>query len=119
MKSKLEKWLNYTFSSSEITGEDYLQFQKEAKAELKKMVKAEGLELHKFNTNHYGFSAVIKNESNNKYAYISITDVRYYQNKWWNHVLYRTMSHEKDWTGGYNQYCTWEEIGKAVKSLIS
>lgn len=48
MKSKLEKWLGHEFGSGCETGEDYLMFQKDAKAELKKTAKEVGYVIHKF-----------------------------------------------------------------------
>ncbi|NLT15956.1 MAG: hypothetical protein GXY05_16655, partial [Clostridiales bacterium] len=46
MDNKLRKWLTHTFSTGGHAGEDYLQFQREMKAGLKKDCAANGFELH-------------------------------------------------------------------------
>ena len=30
---------------------------------------------------------------------------------------YRTMAHDKDWTGGYNCWCSWPELGEALSKM--
>lgn len=110
-------WKNYRFSSGTTTGNDYKQFQKEMKSDLKKQAKKEHFVVYKFLPNHYEFSAVLKKEDIEKYIYISISDVRFFINEWYNRVLIRTMEHDKDWTGGSNQYCKWTEVGKYANRL--
>lgn len=112
------KWLNHTFSSSTYPLSDYIEFQKLMRLDLKKITKNNDLELHSFNKNHYEFSAVLKDIHEDKFIYVSISDVRYWKNDWYNHVLIRTMKHDKDWTGGSNHYCKWEEIGAKARELI-
>ena len=98
MANTMEKWINHTFSSGSETGQDYDAFQRAARADLRKQAKAAGYALHKFHPN----------------VYIAISDVRYRRNEWYTRVLYRTMAHDKDWTGGTNQYCRWSEITQAL-----
>ena len=86
---------------------------------LKRIAKNNNLELHSFNKNHYEFSAVLKDIHEDKFIYVSISDVRYWKNEWYNNVLIRTMEHDKDWTGGRNHYCKWEEIGTKARELIN
>lgn len=112
------KWLKHTFSSGSSTGKDYEEFQKKMKLDLKKIAQEHNLELYSFSKNHYEFSAVLKDSQENKFIYISIPDVRGFTNDWYNHVLIRTMKHEKDWTGGNNNYCCWKEVGIKARQLI-
>ena len=114
MASTMEKWINHTFSSGSETGQDYDAFQRAARADLRKQAKAAGYALHKFHPNHYDFSAVLRDEITGEFVYIAISDVRYRRNEWYTRVLYRTMAHDKDWTGGTNQYCRWSEITQAL-----
>ena len=111
----LLKWLNYEFSSGTVAGQDYLAFQRAAKADLKKQAESVGYTLHSFTKGHYWFSAVLLDNETGNFIYISISDVRFFQNKWFTNVLYRTMKHDKDWTGGHNQYCSWDKIADALK----
>lgn len=119
MHKSLEKWFKHKFSSGSTTGEDYKQFQRVMLADLKRQVKASSLELHFFQKSHYNFSAVLRNPENDTFIYISILDVRSGQDRWVNHVLYRNMKHNEDWTGGRNHYCNWEEIGQMALELSS
>ncbi|MDO5569427.1 MAG: hypothetical protein Q4G04_04895 [bacterium] len=113
------KWLNHTFSSSSYPLEDYIEFQKEMKKDLKKMAKKENLVLHSFNKNHYEFTAVIKDVNTDNCVYISISDVRFFKNAWYDNVLVRRMKHERDWIGGSNMCCKWIDVGKKAKELLS
>lgn len=117
MAKTMESWLNHTFSSGCETGQDYDAFQRTARADLRKQAKAAGYALYKFCPNHYEFAAVLRNETTGEFVYISISDVRYSRNGWYTHVLYRTMAHDKDWTGGINQYCCWSEISSALTRM--
>lgn len=116
MANTMEKWLNHTFSSGCETGQDYDAFQRAARADLKKQAKAVGYALHKFYPNHYEFSAVLRDETTGEFVYVSISDVRCGK-RWYDQVLYRTMAHEKDWTGGFNQYCLWPEIAQSLERM--
>lgn len=112
------KWLNHTFSSGTTAGQDYIDFQRAMRIDLKKQAEKNNLELYSFNKNHYEFSAVLKEKETGAFAYVSISDVRFFKNEWYKNVLIRTMSHDKDWTGGSNNRCMWNEVGNKVKSLL-
>lgn len=75
------------------------------------------MEIVDFHKNHYEFSAVLKNPETGKLVYVSISDVRYWNDEWVNRTLYRTMKHEKDWTGGGNHFGAWEQIGELAAEL--
>lgn len=82
----------------------------------RKQASAAGYKLHRFNKNHYCFSAVLLDEETRNYIYISVGDVRYGR-RWYEEVLYRTMAHEKDWTGSPNQFCAWDGISAALSGM--
>lgn len=113
----LEKYLNYKFSSGGYTGEDYKQFQNKYINYLRALRRQNGWELVNVGRNHYEFSAFFKN-SENRYIYFSISDVRYWQNEWYNHILYRTAKHEKDYTGGRNCYTNLLSLEYAIKNTF-
>lgn len=117
MHSKLKKWVGHHFSSGEATGEDYKQFQRAMRTDLLRQTKAVDLKLYAFYKNHYYFMAVLKNPENNSYICISIPDVRFWPDEWVNHVLYRTMQHDKDWTGGENHYGDWTTIAELAYEM--
>lgn len=113
----LEKYLNYEFSSGPYTGEDYKTFERKYINYLKSVCKEQGWEFVKANKNHYEFSAFIKFE--NKYIYLSISDVRFFNNEWYNHILFRTAKSEKDYTGGQNLYTTLPLLKLALLNLFN
>ena len=115
----VENWLGHTFSTGGYAGKDYLDFQRVAKKDLKKIAQSVGFKLHSFDPNHYCFTAVLQHESTGGFVYVSVSDVRLGRDYWYNRVLYRTMKHEKDWIGGSNQWCAWNELAAALTRVYS
>lgn len=120
-------WFNHEFSSWGETGSDYKSFQSQYKNIIKKIC----LELNKngtriqidsFNSNHYSFSCVLRLETPDwfhKYIYVSVWDVRWDNWAWYVHILYRTMSHNKDWTGWANKYTSLINLGACLQNIYS
>ena len=113
----LKKYRDYEFSSGCYTGEDYKSFQTKYINYLKAMCKENHWELVNVSKNHYCFSAFIKS-SENKCVYLSISDVRYFSNEWYNHILVRTAKNEVDYRGGFNNYTTLEKLDNTVAKLL-
>lgn len=111
----VKSYRNYSFSSGVRAGEDFLKFQRLCKSSLVRMCKPLGINLHTFNKGHYYFSAVL--ERDGRFIYVSISDVRYFDN-WYDTVLVRTMKHDRDWTGGPNNYTSWNNVGEMADSLL-
>ncbi len=61
----------------------------------------------------------IKGGTENKYVYISISDVRYFSNDWYNHILIRTAKNEVDYKGGFNHYTTLDRLEGDVCKLLN
>ena len=51
--------------------------------------------------------------------YMSISDVRFFKNEWYNHILFRTAKSEKDFTGGTNLYTTLPLLRLAIKNMFN
>lgn len=113
----LKKYIDYEFSSGCYTGEDYKSFQTKYINYLKAMCKENHWELVNISKNHYCFSAFIKS-SENKCVYLSISDVRYFSNEWYSHILVRTAKNEVDYRGGFNNYTTLEKLDNTVARLL-
>ena len=113
----LKKYIDYEFSSGCYTGEDYKSFQTKYINYLKAMCRENHWELVNVSKNHYCFSAFIKS-SENKCVYLSISDVRYFSNEWYNHILVRTAKNEVDYRGGFNNYTTLEKLDNTVARLL-
>lgn len=116
---EITEWGGYTYPENKEwrTEYEYSDFQKNYRSVIKDLCKDIGMELHSFNKGHYEFSAVVKSNKTNQLYYISISDVRYCKNEWANNILYRTMQHEKDWTGGSNHYSTLRDLAENLLKL--
>jgi hypothetical protein len=114
---ELEKYLNYEFSSGCETGEDYKQFERKYINYLKSMCKENGWKLVNVGKNHYEFSAFLLCEY--KYIYLSISDVRFFNNEWYNNILIRTAQSETDYSGGSNHYSTLPTLKFVIQNLIN
>lgn len=114
----LEKYVNYEFSSGCYTGDDYKSFQTKYINYLKSVCKNNHWRLVNVGKNHYCFSAFIKS-AENKCVYISISDVRYFSNEWYDHILIRTAENETDYRGGFNNYTTLSDLEGTAAELLN
>lgn len=105
---ELQKYLDYEFSTSVYTGEDYKKFQNKYINYIRSICKEHGWEIVNVGRGHYYFSLFIK--EGEKCIFLCISDVRYFRNSWYNRILVRTAKHEKDYTGGQNMYTTLERL---------
>ena len=112
----LKKYLNYEFSTGCYTGEDYKTFERKYINYLKSIAKENGWELVNVGKNHYEFSAFFK--CKDKYVYFSISDVRFWQNDWYNNILIRTAKSSKDYRGGNNYRTTLPTLDYGIKNLF-
>ena len=114
----LEKYVNYEFSSGCYTGDDYKSFQTKYINYLRSICKNNHWRLVNVGKNHYCFSAFIKS-AENKCVYISISDVRYFSNEWYDHILIRTAENETDYRGGFNKYTTLSDLEGTAAELLN
>ena len=114
----LEKYVNYEFSSGCYTGEDYKSFQTKYINYLRSICKNNHWRLVNVGKNHYCFSAFIKS-AENKCVYISISDVKYFSNEWYDHILIRTTENETDYRGGFNNYTTLSDLEGTAAELLN
>ena len=113
---ELEKYLDYEFSTGSYTGEDYISFQTKYVNYLRGLCKASGWELVRVLRNHYCFSAFIK--SKYKFIYLSISDVRYFKNRWYNQILIRTAAGDRDYIGDWNNYASLHGLQSGIAKLF-
>ena len=57
----------------------------------------------RYSRNHFEASAFFKNIKTGRCVYVSISDVRFFPDEWYNNILVRTAKGEDDFTGGINQ----------------
>lgn len=113
----LEKYIDYEFSSGCYTGDDYKSFQTKYINFLRSICKQNHWQLVNVGRNHYCFSAFIKSVEN-KCVYISISDVRFFTNEWYNNILIRTAKNEQDYHGGFNHRTTLKELEMKAMELL-
>ena len=113
---ELKKYLDYEFESSCYTTPDYLEFQSKYLRYLKKIFNENNYEILKTMRNHYEFSLFLKTD-NNTVVYLSISDVRYFKNEWFNHILIRTAKDESDYRGNENHYSNLPDLIENIKNL--
>lgn len=118
VKSFMDKWYDNNFyDGGGSTTKEYSNFQQNYRSVLKEIGSDIGFELYSFSKNHYEFSAVMQSIISKQFYYISISDVRYWKNEWADYILYRTMEHEKDWTGRSNQYSSLNDLSENLIKL--
>ena len=115
--AELKKYLTHEFSTGCYTGDDYKSFQTKYLNYLKTLCRENHWQLVNVGKNHYCFSAFIKS-SQNKCVYISISDVRYFTNEWFNRILVRTAKSEIDFRGGFNNYTTLDHLEVKIAELL-
>lgn len=115
--NELKEYIGYEFSTGCYTGQDYKRFQTKYINYLRRFCKDNNWELCKVMRNHYCFSCFIKN--NDKYVYLSISDVRHYEPDWFNHVLIRRADSDKDYHGHCNNYCSLPDLQENIERLFS
>ncbi len=113
----LEKYIDYEFSSGCYTGEDYKSFQTKYINFLRSICKQNHWQLVNVGRNHYCFSAFIKS-AENKCVYVSISDVRFFTNEWYNNILIRKAKNEQDYYGGFNHRTTLKELEMKAMELL-
>ena len=113
----LEKYVDYEFSSGCYTGDDYKSFQTKYINFLRSICKQNHWQLVNVGRNHYCFSAFIKS-AENKCVYVSISDVRFFTNEWYNNILIRTAKNEQDYHGGFNHRTTLKELEMKAMELL-
>ena len=70
-----------------------------------------------FSPNYFEWSAFFCKDG--KYIYVHVGDVRYdLCGRWYDRVLFRTAKNEKDYSGGANQYCSYDNLGNELLELF-
>ena len=107
----------YSFLIVSDYPEEWDDFQTKYINYLKAICRENHWQLVNVGRNHYCFSAFIKS-AENKCVYISISDVRYFTNEWFSHILIRTAKDEQDYRGGFNHHTTLENLDVKAAELL-
>lgn len=119
LQNFIKKWLNHNFEDwGSVTSSEYKQFQREYKAIIRQIAEDNDYEIYEFIPNHYEFSCILKHTETLQFVYISISDVRYWHNAWYDNILYREMEHAEDWKGKSNSYCSLNDLSSSILNLV-
>ena len=113
-----KKYLGRAFvNGGGYTTKEYESFQTKYINYLKSLCRENGWTLVKINKGHYEFSAFIQDQNQN-YVYFSISDVRYWQDQWYNRILIRGARDANDYRGGQNQYTDLPDAQKNIQKIF-
>jgi hypothetical protein len=113
----MDKWLGRVFHSSISKTEEFKQFARDFKKEVKARLGNKELVLEKCSVGHFLISGFIRNVATGKLAYFSVSDVRFFQD-WWNkRILIRSAEHVKDFSGGGNQFCRLVDFRESAERI--
>lgn len=86
------------------------------KAAVNTLIKRDGYRIENFSAGYCYVSGFITDGE--RYVYFSTSDFRYFPDEWKNNVLIRSAKHNKDYTGGPNQYTTLEDIHNKARQIL-
>jgi hypothetical protein len=116
--SDLTGFKHWLFTSGPSTGQDFKRFSRLFRNWLKKQLSVIGLQIINFSSDHYDLSGFVTNGQD--YVYFSVGDVRFNtMGKWYESILVRTAKHEKDYTGGSNNFCSLESLKDTIVYLMA
>ena len=113
----IKDYEGFEFSSGGQTGGDYKKFETKLRGVIKSAAEEIDAKLVDFSRNHYECSAFV--ERDDKFAYISISDVRHFKDNWIDNILVRTAKGTKDYTGGRNNRTTLVNLSEKLDNLLS
>jgi len=111
----MDKWRGYEFESSSRTTKEFDMFSRDFKKVVEKCL-PDGVKLAEYRKGHFEVSGFI--EKGGRYVYFSISDVRFFQDKWQSEILVRKAESLSDFTGGMNHYTSLERFRENVSVLI-
>lgn len=111
----MDKWTNVYFESSSSTTLQFASFARDFKKHIKQILEGVGMELVSFNRGHFYICGFAKKDD--KYIYFSTDDVRG-SDGWLTSVLVRTAKHDRDYTGGSNNFAPLPMVGTIALKLI-
>ena len=113
---KTDKWVGFDFNrdgwseTHENRNDAVAQFGRDFRSDLKSMLKGTDWEVYGLTTNYFYISGFLRNEKENKWAYVCCSDVRFFKDEWHDSLLIRSARDNKDYTGGQNRFCAFADI---------
>jgi hypothetical protein len=114
-KQGIEKWLGHAFESSSQTTPEFMVFYNEIVKYIKQAIGKDYKLI--IGRGHFYFSGFLQNKKTEKWCYFSGADVRYSRDGWYNNLLMRTATDNKDYAGGRNDQSTLPNIKSKADDL--
>lgn len=124
-RKTVKDFIGYDFESCDVPEDcygdypHYLFFKKHfmriARRELKALAKKIGATVEFTNNEYFEYSAFFCKDG--KYIYVHVGDVRY-NSDWYGNVLFRTAKSNKDYTGGTNWYCSYDNLEVELSDMF-
>lgn len=111
----LEEYLNVHFDSSCHKTPQFKSFARKYKNAITKSLPT-GARIVSWSTNHFYCCWYV--ECDGKYVFSSCSDVRFFHNDWYNHILIRFAKDEHDYCGGCNFYTSLTDFPKKCAVLL-
>ena len=71
-----------------------------------------------FNACFYDFYTFVYNKETGKWCYVSCPDVRHFKD-WKENILVRKCKDDKDFSGGGNNFCKFDDLHKRIAKLTA
>jgi len=71
-----------------------------------------------FNVCFYYFNAFVYNRETGKWCYVSCPDVRHFKD-WKENILVRKCKDDKDFSGGSNNFCKFDDLHVKIAKLTT
>ena len=114
---------NYQFESSTEKTKEFTSFATKFKNVIKSILEETNPNfiLDNFSVGHFYVAGFIKNQENNKFVYFSIFDVRCHnvRHDVLDRILVRIAQHNKDFTGGTNNFVELENFKFKLERLLA
>lgn len=112
----ITKYKGVEFESSTGLTEQFSQFYRAYVREVKKLLGRDAYDF-RFRRGHFEIYAHLKNKETGHWAYLSVSDVRYWPGAWNTNILVRSAKNERDCTGGPNQYTSLANLKEAIERI--
>jgi len=116
-KKDISDWVGYRFASSSGLTKEFAAFFRDMRKYLKTQLNE--VFVYEVHRGHFEVSGFAQNKQTGKWAYFSMSDIRYFPDEWYKRVLVRTAKDNKDYTGGNNQDIALNCIAATLLNLTA
>lgn len=112
----MREWLGFQFRASSGLTPEFAAFFSQYRATIARLLGPDyDLNLRRGHQDVHGFA---RHRGSGRYVHLSCSQVCYFQDGWYQHILIRTAENERDYTGGQNHYTDLPQVKAAADALI-